>query len=136
MMIPNKNENELTDLLRELRPGGDGFRQPKADYFRNLSEAIIEKEKSAEPISIRSRPRWRLPAYTSAIAAALLLLVVFWYNQPEMPLDSVEQAIVAVPDWEAEIDQVDEAEIRDYIEANIEDFDLELLAEDLSTNNL
>jgi hypothetical protein len=136
MMIPNNNENELTDLLRELRPDGDGFRQPKADYFRKLGEAIIEKEKSTEPISIRSRRSWPLPAYASAIAAALLLLVVFWYNQPEMPLGSVEQSMVAVPDWEAEIDQIDEAEIRDYIEANIEDFDLELLAEDLSTTNL
>lgn len=133
MMTPDKHKEELPELLRNLRSGGDGFRQPEAGYFRQLGEQIIREEQSVRPL--KARRNFRLPAFTSAAAAAVILLLAFWYNQPTSSPASVEQKLVAVPDWESEIDQIDEAEIRDYIEANIEDFDLELLAEDLPSNH-
>ncbi len=131
-MKPIKEQDELPELLRKLQGSGDGFRQPSADYFERLGERIAADESKVRPLHSRPSRRWVLGL---AAAAMVALLAVFNFLGPSTGLSvtttDTQTETVAETSWEAQIDQLDDGEIEAYIDANIQDFDLELLAEDI-----
>ncbi len=122
-MSMEHRENELKDapFLRRLHGSGDGFRVPEG-YFESLGDSLAQRA-AAEPVPVqpRLRPVVWLPALAAALA--LVLLALGWFYGGEE---------VAVPATAAEVtlDEVPTEEILAYVEANIDDFELQLLLEE------
>ncbi len=107
-----------------LRGKGDGFTPPPAAYFEQLADRLAE-----EGLPSRMKPAavHRLsPRYARAAAILLILAVGIWLLlRPAAPV--TEQ-----PSLRAEtisIDDLSEAEIMAYIDANIDEFDTEFIYE-------
>jgi Glu-tRNA(Gln) amidotransferase subunit E-like FAD-binding protein len=87
---------------------------PDASYFENLAESVLDSQK-VKVVPFHKRPI----AWISAAAAAILVFVVFQFGS-----SNVEQNDVL-----AELDSISNEEVFAYVEDNIDDFDIELLAE-------
>ncbi|PHI18652.1 hypothetical protein CEQ90_16870 [Lewinellaceae bacterium SD302] len=130
-MKPIKEQDELPELLRKMQAGGDGFRQPSVDYFEGLGERIVADERKVRTLGSRPNRRWLLGV---AAAAMICLMAVFSFLRPSTGLPATSKnntEVVANTSWEDQIDELETGEIEEYIDANILDFDLELLAEDV-----
>lgn len=130
-MKPLHEQDDIPDLLRQLRANGDGYRKPDHQYFDQLSEQVLADERSVRSINSGGRSkRWTLGL---AAAAMISLLAIFTFLRPSFGTGVAtenDEAIAATTSWEAQINELDATEIQDYIDINIQDFDLDLLAED------
>ncbi|MEM7574165.1 MAG: hypothetical protein AAF433_14760 [Bacteroidota bacterium] len=114
---------DKTPILDQLRARGDGFKKASPDFFQELS-ARIEQE-TARPAVAKRRRLW--PLGLSAAAAVLLFLLLWRGGITETDtLPTVAEA----PAVEDLLDELSDDDILAYIEDNMSDFELELLAED------
>ena len=114
---------DKTPILDQLCGRGDGFKRAEPDFFKELS-ARVEQEVARPKTAVRRR-LW--PLAISAAAAALLLLTLWQtgLTEPEAPATFAETQEV-----EDLLDELSDDDILAYIEENMADFELELLAED------
>lgn len=86
---------------------------PDDDYFKSLKESVISSEK------VKIIPFYKRKITWIGAAAAVLFIVLLTNLIPKNTEKQNEQLFATV----------EENEISDYIEANIEEFDIEMLAE-------
>ena len=69
------NEDQIPDLLRELKSKGDGFIRPKANYFDNITEQALKEARQPKVVKMTSNKRsyrqWL--AYAASLALVLTL---------------------------------------------------------------
>jgi hypothetical protein len=137
-------ENELRELspfladLKRQQPDTNGkgqpFRTPKF-YFDNLADRVKEKTQPVAPpqyqakksiflqieewVSVLMEPRWAMAMVTMAILA-----VGSWFYLKEETTQTKEM-----------LTEITNDDIQEYIEANIEDFDENLLTENASNTS-
>ncbi len=120
-MTSGPEVHAIADRLKAEQPD-DGFSTP-ARYFRHLSETVLAQSQGrTTPISFWQRLSiWLQPQYIGYALAAIVVLAialpVFW-PQPETDLPGIssEDAVA-------------------YIEANLTDFDTELLLQEVEGLN-
>ena len=144
-----KNTDNLKDELRGLSPflweqkrQPEGYKVP-GDYFRSLADEII-KRPELKPARRQTQPEkstwwetWaaalhslRQPRYALAFATVALLLVAgIYYCPPPVATSSLMTKVT--------LDEVPGEVLEGYISENIDEFEEELLSEELtrSTNN-
>ncbi|MFT5858646.1 MAG: hypothetical protein ACI865_000734 [Flavobacteriaceae bacterium] len=97
---------------------------PSADYFKNLSDAVIEKQRP-EIIPLYKRPL----SWVSA-AAAIIVVALLVTNMSESAISNgVSDPLLALNEFSSE-------ELIAYIDSNIDDFDTELIAEMIPERDL
>jgi glutaredoxin 2 len=110
---------------------GQSFKTPKF-YFDNLADRVIEKTQPVAPpqyqatksifsqieewVSVLMQPRWAM-----AMASVVILAVGSWFYLKKETIQTNET-----------LTEITNDDIQEYIEANIEDFDENLLAENAS----
>jgi hypothetical protein len=134
-------ENELRELfpfladLKRAQPDANGkeqpFRTPKF-YFDNLVDRVIEKTQTVAPPQYQAKKsvftqmeEWLFvlmqPRWATAMATMAILAVSSWfYLKKESPQTNET------------LTEITNDDIHEYIEANIEDFDENLLVENAS----
>jgi len=118
--------DELPDLLRELKTRGDGFRRPSADQFADLAEHIIFAEATQKMPKQHTAKIRRLSVRWIVGAAAAVLLLVMWQSWSTTDEVHDQPAVVA-----AKIDDLSDEDILAYIDDNIQDFELDILADEI-----
>jgi hypothetical protein len=116
--------DELPDLLGKIKGKPEGLRTPD-QYFEQFNDRMMDRLNTEGEMANRlSRPSWRIwvnmKSISAAAAIAALVAAGWWWWQP--------QPMIA----EAPITQVESVELTAdvaaaYIQANIDDFDEELL---------
>lgn len=122
--MPNKEDDNLPDVLRQLKSAKDGYTPPPDQYFLNLAERSLHVAKAPAVVKVGYR-RWLAVA-----ASVLVLLLAGWWivgpaesgpylanDQPDIP--SSDELLA---DIEAEL-------IDAYVTEQIDEFTLELYAE-------
>jgi len=117
---------ELSPLLHELRPKAeaDNF-SPSADYFANMQAAVLAKIEAAPAAASPLKP-WRNVAFKYAAAATLLLGIVataLFFNTTNTPAPLAKKATA----YEQLLAEIDAADAEEYLLANIDEIDLQLL---------
>ena len=151
MNMKEEIENELRELspfladLKRQLPDANGkgqpFRTPKF-YFDNLADKVIEKTQPEAPplrresfgqyiadksiftkveewLAVLMQPRWAM-----AMASVAILAISSWFYLKKENLQTNET-----------LTEITNDDIHEYIEANIEDFDENLLAENVSNTS-
>lgn len=117
--MSNKDQDQLPDLLENLRSRGDGYRSPGPEYFAELAEKSIAAGR--RPATSTSLWRW-----SAAVAASLVLVLGLWFS---VGSSSQKEALVAneVPESELLMADLSEEDIEAYISEQLYDFEAELL---------
>ena len=122
--MPNREEEQLPDILRALREQGDGLSTPDAAYFEDVAaRAMAEARAPARQRSLTGR--WL------AVAASVLVIMFagWWALQPaEGRMDATAQA-TAGQSSEDLLAEVSAEDIDAYISEQIDEFTLELYDE-------
>lgn len=113
----NTNEQHIID---ELKKGTTPV--PADDYFAQLKQTIFDQ---LEP-TVKIVPLYQKPWFMTAVAAgiALIISVAFFFDGNETP-----KPAVATVDWNS----VSRDEILAYIDDNIDDFEVETIAQHLDS---
>lgn len=100
---------------------------PDQSYFENLSKSVIasQEKKKAKIVPLFKRPA----TWLSVAAAAVLVFMVVKFNSPA-------DVVFTDSDSLAGLDDVSREEILAYVNDNIDDFDVELIAEFVPANQL
>lgn len=114
-----KDEKDIFDFLEKKSP-----KTPDASYFESLAKQVASQ--SEELPKAKVVPLYSRPIVWIAGAAAAVLLVFF--------LGGEKQGLLKSDD--IEFDDLSKAEILAYVDANIDDFDEEMLVEFISTKEL
>lgn len=87
---------------------------PDAAYFDNLTRSVIESQRT------KGMPLYKRPVFwISAAAAVVLTLIVVRFDSQEVPQTNAL----------AELEHISNNDVLAYVEENIEDFDIDLIAE-------
>ena len=120
----------LSPLLHELRPKAEANKAeadnfaPSADYFANMQAAVLAKIEAAPAAS--PLQWYRNVAFKYAAAATLLLGIVataWLFNSQNTPAPLAKNAAV----YEQLLAEIDAADAEEYLLANIDEIDLQLL---------
>lgn len=116
---------ELSPLLHDLRPKAEADKfAPSADYFANMQAAVlakIEAVPAASPLKW-----WKNVAFKYAAAAAFIVGLVataLLLNTTNTPAPLAKKAVA----YEQLLAEIDAADAEEYLLANIDDIDLQLL---------
>jgi hypothetical protein len=118
-----EEKKDIFDFIKK-RP----IETPDADYFKNLADKVIA-DAAEEPEESKAKiiPFYRRSTvWTSAIAAAILVAFLM------LP----EEVIVSNSSEGVDFSDLTKKEVLAYVDENIDDFDEELLAEFIATNQL
>lgn len=110
-------EKDIFDFIEKRK-----VETPDKAYFDNLAQSVLDSQKT-KVIPLYKRPI----SWISVAAAAVLVLFVVNFNTPGDIPESNE--------W-ATLDDVPKEELLAYVEDNIEDFDIELIAEFVPTEEI
>ncbi len=128
------SEDQLPDLLQQLRSKGDGLRSPQAAYFEHLADKVVQQQALTQQNSNAPRPSLlalrSLKQYVRWAAVAASVLLCVWLGWQSIGEASTQTATVS--SWEAQLDALSQEELTDYIQENIQEFELETL---LANNN-
>lgn len=112
---------EKNDIFDHLRAGKTPV--PDASYFANLTKSVIDSQNNTPII-----PLYKRPIIWIGAAAAILVLSLFFVNlSPNAGKNS--DPLVALND-------VSSNEISNYINENIDDFDIDLITEALNERSI
>jgi len=106
---------------------------PDSDYFDSLADSVLSKvseENASENKSSDSAkiiPLYRRPAFWLSGAAAAILVVFLMLPDKKSPV---------IDNGEPSFEDLSKSEVLAYVDYNIEDFDVELLAEFIPANKL
>lgn len=121
--MSSKSDDQLPEILRDMRTRGDGYVPPSDAYFAELAER--SRRAAQQPAVVRTFPR----RWLSAVAVVLLLLVAGWWVAGGT-IDSGEPvAGRAQPSSEELLADIDPDIIGAYVTEQIDEFNLELYAE-------
>ncbi|TNE74857.1 MAG: hypothetical protein EP333_05125 [Bacteroidetes bacterium] len=105
-------QKEILDRIKYKRP-----EVPDERYFIEMAKKIQQMESSAKVI-----PLYRRPAFYLAISAAASLVLFFTvFTNNSNKINDINLA--------AELQEVKQSEVLAYIDENIDDFEIELIAE-------
>lgn len=120
------NEDQLPDLLQQLKGKGDGFKKADAAYFTQMTKKAMAQAQQPKQLSLKAKPlpyrRWL--AYAASLALVLSLAWQWQINRSDFDAATVSTDISAIT-----LDDLDDAEIMEYINDNLSDFELEQLAD-------
>ena len=115
-----KSEKDIFDHIKAKK-----VEMPSADYFKNLTEAVLEKEQP-KIIPMHKRPVVWIGAIAAAIVISLLVMNIS--NSTEI-IEGDANPLLTLND-------VSSDDLVSYIEDNIEDFDTDLIVEMIPENSL
>lgn len=113
----NRKEQHIIDELKQVKTP-----LPSDDYFLQLKSGILAKLPESNRRIVPFYKKWWT---ISSAAASVILIVGFLFMQQEAP---VKPASKAGPDWSS----VSKEDVLAYIEENIDDFEPETIAAQLS----
>ena len=115
-----KEEKDIFDFL-EKRP----IQTPEKEYFAALAQKAMDRANQEPPV-VKIIPLYRRPLLWVASSAAAVLLLFLWNSKTDIPKDAPSLALK----------DLSQKEILAYVDANIEDFDEELLIEFIPQNRI
>lgn len=115
-----KEEKDIFDFL-EKRP----IQTPEKDYFSQLAKKAMEHADQEQPV-VKIIPLYKRPLLWAASSAAAVMLLFLWNTKTETP-----KTIAAFG-----MKDLSKKEILAYVDANIEDFDEEMLMEFIPENRM
>ena len=118
-----EEQKDIFDFIEKRK-----VKTPEKSYFENLSKQIIDSQK---PQKTKIIPLYKRPL-TWISAAAAVVLVVITLNLDGPKPDVVSETVEVV---EGLMD-IPREDILAYVDENIEDFDIELIAEFIPENQL
>lgn len=123
----NKHEDQIPDILLELKSKGDGFRTAESDYFSDLTARVLSE--ADEPKVVKMRPSFQVKQWLAYAAALALIVVTAWQL---MPATNLNEEVVAADNTSDNVtlDDLDDATILEYLGENLQDYELEQLALD------
>jgi len=119
--MSSKSDDQLPEILRNLRAHGDGYVPPSDAYFAELAER--SKLAAQRPAVVRPYRRW-----LSAAAAVLLLLVAGWWLADGRNDTGGLVAGETPRSSEELLADIDPEIIDAYVTEQIDEFNLELYA--------
>lgn len=97
---------------------------PSADYFKNLSEVVLEKQRP------KIVPFYKRPLSWAGAAAAIIVIALLVTNMSQSPVSTGNSdPLLALNEFSSE-------ELMNYIDSNIDDFDTDLIAEMIAEGDL
>lgn len=110
-------EKDIFDFIEKRKAD-----MPNKAYFDNLAQGIIDSQKT------KITPLYKRPiTWVSAVAAAILVFFIVNFNAPgELP--GHDQSI--------SFNDISRAELLAYVDENIEEFDIEMIAEFVPVDEL
>jgi hypothetical protein len=112
-----KNEKDIFDHLKVRK-----IEMPNAAYFENLAQVVIEKQRP-KIVQLYKRPMTWISA-----AAAIAIVVLLVTNISKTSIESVDPLLA--------LNEISTDDLMRYIDNNIEDFDTDMIAEMIPTNDL
>ncbi|MCH2230851.1 MAG: hypothetical protein MK105_10945 [Crocinitomicaceae bacterium] len=112
-----KNEKDIFDFIKSVKP-----EEPSADYFSGLADKILSENKTIV-IPIYKKPTFWM---TSAAAIGIILFSVLRLNNST---EIETPALLA-------FNNIEKIEIFEYIDDNIQDFDIDLFIESIPESTL
>lgn len=139
--MENNKEHTADQLplwLNHHKKKGDGLQTPEAEYFQRLADAILQEKLKEKPFVARlpdapmaapTKGRSRvMPSWWWAVAASVLLLL--WWSASDrlvQPPASTVASSNSQDAWQNQLDQLSEEDLTNYIQENIQEFELETL---------
>jgi len=111
-------EKDIFDFIEKRK-----VNTPDKAYFDNLTQSVLDSQRT-KVIPLYKRPI----SWLSVAAAAVLVLFVVNFNAPDEITEST--------DWETAMNDISREELLAYVEENIDEFDIELIAEFVPADEL